>query len=340
MKRLLVVLGILLFAAAGLSAQSVNYDVFGDAFEDFASEVSTTLPSTAAVAGLNWSPAYIGKFPHFGVGASVGAFTIPYDFVEPLINDLYLTLPSEFDYIKKWGMPIPAIALDGRIGGFVLPFDVGLKLGYIPDQLRDKMSRINADYLLVGGDVRYRVVDGSGLVPTVSVGGGYTFLEGSLGIPDVAGSTTIDLPNVPPLVPPYTLDITSPELTFALKTSTFVGKVQASWNLAILTPHLGIGAAYGLSEAGGGLSSSVLYNGSAMTPTDIQNIKDVLASYGYTIDELDDTGISVSSDADGYSFWIYGGTAINIFFIKIDLSAMYNLVGKSYGGAVNVRFQL
>jgi hypothetical protein len=339
MKRVLIVFAILLIAAAGLSAQ-IDYTVFGDAFKDFASEVSTTLPSTAAVAGLNWSPAYIGNFPHFGVGASIGAFTIPYDFVKPLITDLNLSLPSEFDYIEKWGMPIPAIALDARIGGFALPFDIGLKFGYIPDSLRDKMSRINADYLLAGGDVRFRVVEGRRFMPTVSVGGGYTYLEGNIGIPDVTSSTTIDLPHVLPLVAPYTLEITSPELTFAMQTSTFVGKVQASWDLAILTPHLGIGAAYGLSKAGGGLSSDVLYNGSPMTDADIQNIKDVLASYGYTVDELDNTGISLSSDADGYSFWVYGGTAINIFFIKVDLSAMYNLVSNSYGGAVNVRFQL
>jgi len=338
MKRVLIVFAILLFAAAGLSA--IPYDTFGDAFEDFASEISTTLPSTAAVAGLNWSPAYIGEFPHFGVGASIGAFTIPYDFVEPLITDLSLSLPSEFDYIKKWGMPIPAYALDARIGGFALPFDIGLKFGYIPEKLREKLGKINADYLLAGGDVRLRVVEGRGLLPSLSVGGGYTFLEGNIGIPDVAGSTIINLPNVVPLVFPYELTITSPELTFAMQTSTFVGKVQASWDLAILTPHLGIGAAYGLSKAGGGLSSDVLYNGSPMSAADIQNIKDVLAIYGYTIDELDNTGISITSDADGYSFWVYGGTAINIVFISIDLSAMYNIVSKSYGGAVNVRVQL
>ena len=335
MKRVLIVLATMLLAV-GLSAQSVNYDVFGDAFEDFASEISTTLPSTAAVAGLNWSPAHIGQFPHFGVGASIGAFTIPYDFVEPLISELNLTLPSEFDYIKKWGMPIPALALDARIGGVLIPFDVGLKFAYIPDQLRDKLGKVNVDYLLVGGDVRFPVIKGQGFLPTVSIGGGYTHMKGSIGIPDVAASTTIDLP--PPLAG-NTLDITSPELTFALQTNTFVGKVQASWDLYFLTPHVGLGAAYGLSSAGGGLSSEVLYNGAAMTPTDIQAIKDAFAGYGYTIDELDDTSIIISSDADGYSFWIYGGTALNIFFLRVDLSAMYNLVSKSYGGAVNVRIQ-
>jgi hypothetical protein len=119
-----------------------------------------------------------------------------------------------------------------------------------------------------------------------------------------------------------------------------VGKVQASWDLTILTPHLGIGAAYGLSNAGGGLSSDVLFNGGAISPQEIQDVKEAMAAAGYPLDELDETGILISSDADGYSFWLYGGTAINIVFITVDLSAMYNLVSKAYGGAVNVRVQL
>ena len=77
-----------------------------------------------------------------------------------------------------------------------------------------------------------------------------------------------------------------------------------------------------------------------MTPTQIQEIKDAFATYGYTIDELDNTGISITSDANGYSFWIYGGTAINIVVLSIDLSAMYNFLSNSYGGAVNLRIQL
>jgi len=36
---------------------------------------------------------------------------------------------------------------------------------------------------------------------------------------------------------------------------------------------------------------------------------------------------------------VYGGTAFNIFFVKLDLSAMYNIVNGGYGGAVNVRIQ-
>jgi hypothetical protein len=47
----------------------------------------------------------------------------------------------------------------------------------------------------------------------------------------------------------------------------------------------------------------------------------------------------VLSKANGWSFWVYGGTAINIFFIKVDLSAMYNFLNGDYGLSANLRVQ-
>ena len=84
MKRVLIVLALIVTFAIGVSA--LDYDIFADAFQNFADDVASTLPATAGVAGLSWSPAYIGQFPHFGVGMSLGASTIPYAKIEPLIK--------------------------------------------------------------------------------------------------------------------------------------------------------------------------------------------------------------------------------------------------------------
>ena len=67
-------------------------------------------------------------------------------------------------------------------------------------------------------------------------------------------------------------------------------------------------------------------------------VQNAFASYGYPVPTA--TGIEVVSDANGWSFWVFGGTAINIFFVKVDLSAMYNFLNGDYGGSVNVRLQL
>jgi len=132
----------------------------------------------------------------------------------------------------------------------------------------------------------------------------------------------------------HTLAFTDPILNFRWDTHTIEAKAQASWNLFVLTPSLGVGAAYGISNAGGGLLSSVTYAGSA---PDLATVQSVLESYGYSVPTA--SGFEVISKANGWSFWVFGGTAINIFFIKIDLSAMYNFLNGDYGGSVNVRLQ-
>lgn len=337
MKRVLLVLALIVTVTIGVSA--LDYATFADAFQDFADEVANTLPATAGVAGLSWSPAYIGQFPHFGVGVSLGASTIPFDFIDPLVTQLGVTLPSEFEYLEKWGLPIPAAALDARLGGFLFPFDVGFKIGFVPEKLREKLGKVNLDYLLVGGDVRIPLLKDHGFVPALSISGGYTYMRGNVGIPDIMDSGNYVIDTLPAPYGGDTLTITAPELAFTWQTHTMVAKLQASKNLLIFTPHLGLGAAYGISEAGGGMSSEVTFTGGDLDdPAIVQALEDALAAAGLPAD-VDSDSILITSSANGYSFWVYGGTAINILLLKIDLTAMYNIVNGGYGGAVNVRIQ-
>jgi hypothetical protein len=340
MKKLLLTVGLIVALCTGVWAQT-PYDDFAAGFQAFADGVATTLPATAAVSGLNWSPAYIGKFPHFGVGLSVGAFTIPYDALSPVLDKLSISLPSEYQFIEKYGLPFPAVALDARLG--FKPFDVGFKIGLIPDAAREHMGAINADYFLIGGDLRLPILREKGFVPSVSVSAGYTYWRASFGVPDVlsSGDYVVDLAS---LGEGY-IKATAPELAFTVQTHSFVAKLQASKNLFILTPHLGLGAAYGISNAGGGLSSDILYSPdnitySPITQSQIDQISAAFDTAGQTAPDLTTQGILVGSAANGFSAWVYGGTAINIFFIKVDVSAMYNFLSGSYGGAVNVRLQL
>jgi hypothetical protein len=333
MKRFVLVVAILALLAAG--AWAVDYAAFQEGFQAFADGVADSLP-IAATVGLNWSPAYIGQFPHFGIGASVGGMFLPYETVKPIVDTLGVesSIPAQ---LRTYGIPFPTIAAGARLGGFGLPFDLGFKFGMIPESAKDLFSdKITADYFLIGGDIRFPVLKGHGLVPTLSIGGGYTFLRGRIGINDVASGETIDITTLMTnagYAGAQSLTITDPDLVFQWDTHTIEAKAQASWNLFILTPHLGIGAAYGISNAGGGLFSTLTYSG----PYDMATVQSVFASYGYPVPSA--TGIEVVSAANGWSFWVYGGTAINIFFLKLDLSAMYNLVNCDYGASVNVRLQ-
>jgi hypothetical protein len=334
MKRMLVIGALLLVFAGGAWAQ-VDYSEFQASFQDFANHVANSLPVSASI-GLNWSPAYIGQFPHFGVGVSLGGMFLPYESIEPIVTELGASnsIPQE---LKTYGIPFPTIAAGIRLGGFLVPFDMGFKFGIIPESAKSLFSKnVTADYLLIGGDVRFPLLKGKGLVPTLSVGGGYTFLRGRIGINDISSGETIDISSImesrsyPAGL--YELIITDPDLVFQWDTHTIEAKAQASWNLAFLTPHLGLGAAYGISNAGGGLFSSLAVNG-----TTLADVQSVFAYYGYPVPTAQ--GVEVVSKANGWSFWVYGGTAINIFFLKLDLSAMYNFLSGDYGASVNLRLQ-
>ncbi|MFW5685426.1 MAG: hypothetical protein ACOC0O_02125, partial [Spirochaetota bacterium] len=133
MRKLSIALLVLLLAASFVGAQS--FDQYENTIQRFADGVANSLPLNAAV-GLTWSDAYIGGFPHFGVGAAVGFSTIPWTSIEPITTTLGLTgaiTGSEaFSYIEQYGAPLPAYAVEARVGGLILPFDVGVKFGTVP----------------------------------------------------------------------------------------------------------------------------------------------------------------------------------------------------------------
>jgi len=142
MKRLAFVLVLVLLITFGSFGQT--FDEVEGAFDSFASDLSAALPFASTI-GLNWSDTYIGQFPHLGAGLVVGAVGLPvtaFDTVlQTLTNgaasaDLLNTLPPELQpYIKTFGMPFPSVDAEARLGGFGIPFDIGLKVGLIPNSV-------------------------------------------------------------------------------------------------------------------------------------------------------------------------------------------------------------
>jgi hypothetical protein len=177
-KRIAVFL-ILIVAATG--AFAVDFATFEAGFNQFAQDLATGAPFNATT-GLTWSNA-TGDFPHFGIGLTVGATTIPAASISTMANALGITLPAAFSYVSQYGMPVPAYTIDARIGGFGLPFDVGVKAGYIPaGALQQVSSSVAADFLLLGGDIRYSILKDEGLLPNISIGLGYTYMQETVSV--------------------------------------------------------------------------------------------------------------------------------------------------------------
>ncbi len=339
MKRFLLVL-IILCAAAGAFAQTYDFSQFQTGFQAFADDVADSLPFNASI-GLNWSDAYIGQFPHMGFGVSVGATTIPFDSVDSVFAAIGEPTPTELEPLRPYGLPIPAYTAEVRIGGFGIPFDIGLKGGYIaPEWLQGLISGINVDYLMVGGDVRFGLLKDQGWVPALSVGAGYTYMKGAVGMPGIFGTGPVTVSDF--TVPDggggfttYSLGFTDPSLDFNWQTNAIDVKAQVSKKLLLFTFSAGLGGTYGISQAGGAVKSTMTITPTP-TPAEQALIDAYLAANGMT---MGDQGFTVTSAANGWALRAFGGVSMNLLIVRLDLNAMYNFLSGSYGASVNLRLQ-
>jgi len=176
---------VLLSAAPALSrAQTI--DQIQTQAESLVDTLATALPFNSAI-GLNWSDAYIGQLlgvpPHFGVGVSVGATTVEAAGFSDLLSSFGYTLDLPSGLADS--LPLPAAVAEARIGGLLLPFDVGVKAGYIPastaESIADLAGGLKVDYLLAGADIRYALIKGNLLLPRLSIGVGVNYMKGGVG---------------------------------------------------------------------------------------------------------------------------------------------------------------
>ena len=320
MKRLLTITTVLmLIMSFSLTAQTPDLDEFIATFESFADDAAPSIPMLADV-GLRWSDSYIGGFPHFGVGTSLGFVVIPVDNIEELFSTLQIEIPKEIKDLG--GLPVPANAVEARIGGFILPFDIGIKAGYIPEFAEEAMTDVAVDYKMFGFDLRYRVMKEGLLMPEISVGAGYTWLEGMVST-SVSDTVVFDdsSGNIATL--------NSPDVFFGWRSNVIDAKIQVSKQfLFILRPYAGLGVSYGISEAGGGYNADV-----EATSGSLDYWED---TYGV---DVSSSGAEYYSEANGASFRAYLGTSVELLFAKLDLSGTYNPVSGAYGGQLNLRAQ-
>ncbi|MCL2374671.1 MAG: hypothetical protein FWC65_05455 [Treponema sp.] len=341
-KRIKIGIFALLFSLAVSSfAFSQNHSL-GDltrAADNFATTLARSLPLNSAL-GLNWSDAYIGQFfpsvtPSFGVGFTVGITTMN----RPAIEDLAVLLGFDGMGINIERFPFPAYAGEARIGGFFgLPFDVGLKVGVLPPV---GGSDFSFDYTLIGGDIRYAILDRP-FLPTVSLGVGFNYLRGGVGGSGGGdgGSFTFRTSNGLGGYWDHTVDLGgSPNIDLHWRTFSLDVKAQISHSFAIATPFFGVGWSLAWSRAGYevGAPNMVLTPdagaGGAFTEDDIRAH---LRSQG--IDPRG--GISSHEDERAFNVRLFGGVGFNMAFFVLDLGAMMCLRDANYGASIGFRFQM
>lgn len=321
MKKSLILILLIAFTA---SLSAYDLDDVQASFQTFADETASALPLAASM-GLNWNDAYIGKFPHFGVGLTTGAVFLPSEAFEEVYA---LTGNDGLGDFGKLGIPLPIYSVDGRLGLPVIPFDVGFKFGVLNPEMLD-LNGIAVGFKMIGGDIRWGIIEDKKLLPDVSIGFGYTWLNGDISAP--VADQTVDISSSGA---GSVLSLKDSEMNYNWSTNVMDFKAQVSKKLLILNLSAGAGYSYGFSAAGGGLSAANVYVDG--TPIDDADIALIEQATGLSVDP---DGLSVLSEVNGGSFRLFGGVGLNIFLLKIDLGLVYGLPSQSLGMSANARIQ-
>jgi hypothetical protein len=330
MKNVLVfALGMALFGAAPLFSQDL-VDL-QKAAGKFSEALAESLPFNAAL-GLNWADAYIGKLlpsvpPHFGAGIALGYTTMNFETFDKLLNHFDLSVPNGFDLGQ---MAFPAYVAEARIGGFILPFDVGLKGGVFVN-VGDSSAVV--DYLLAGGEVRYAIIDGKDnlLLPNLSLGVGLNYLSGSF-----TGVQSLRL-LYPSSGTQGTLQL--PDSTVGLEWETLAldFKAQLSKSLLILTPYVGLGASHAWSSAGYRVETETDLSVGLPDPN---TINAELKNAGVEGIDVSKNSFSTIIEKTGWSLRAFGGVSVNLALFRLDLTGLFNFFDGNYGITLGGRFQI
>jgi hypothetical protein len=320
------VLGMTLLGAVPLFPQTRDFADLQKAAGEFSEALAKSLPFNAAL-GLNWADAYVGMFfpsapPHFGAGVALGYTTMDFSAFDGLLNQFGLSVPDAFDLGQ---MAIPAYVVEARIGGFVLPFDLGLKFGAF-ENFGGSSASVN--YTLLGGELRYAILDGKKnlLLPNLSVGAGVNYLSGSFAKNQSSLGFSVS--------PGNTLTLSDARVKLQWETLALDFKAQVSKSFLILTPYAGLGASHAWSSAGYAAEGTF-----AVSP-DSGAINNDLAGAGAPEIDFSGKGFSTIIEETGWSLRAFGGLSVNLALFRLDLTGLFNLLDGNYGVTLGARFQL
>jgi hypothetical protein len=332
MKKIKKVLGFVLGMAIFVTAPLFPQDLadLQKAAGEFSGALAKSLPFNAAL-GLNWADAYIGMFfpgfpPHFGVGAALGYTTMDFAAFDKLLNQFDLSVPGGFNLGQ---MALPAYVTEARIGGLVLPFDVGLKFGAF-ENLGSSSASVN--YTLLGGELRYALMDGKEnlLLPNLSVAAGLNYLNGSF--TKTGSSLSFSIPQSADQ-----LQLSNPKVKLQWETLALDFKAQVSKSFLIMTPYIGLGASHAWSSAGYTAEGTLSY------PAALQDgnaINTALKAAGVEGLDFSGKGFSTSFEETGWSLRAFGGLSVNFALFRLDLTGLFNFFDGNYGVTLGGRFQI
>lgn len=179
---------------------------------NYAQKIVAAIPAEISSDNI-WADAYIGQLlaipPHVAVGVNFGAGFIKDNALLSAIGDM-----TGFPWMSYLpGAPVPALSVNARVGGVILPFDVGVHgiIAGISPEWGSFKGNININTW--GADFRYCLLKQKLIIPALSIGIGYDQIDTSAGI--LFGDTDIGC-------------------DFGITGKLVSGTAQASWKLLVI----------------------------------------------------------------------------------------------------------
>ncbi len=306
------------------------------AFDDITNLFSDVLPENSSLLGAQ-PDAYIGKlFPsiplHFTAGLSFSGTFIETatftDAVQTLADGIQASYKKAdpknsftIDFDLPSTLPIPSAAFNLRIGGIILPFDLGV---YGITTLNDSLKDISADdfkfglnYTTVGVDLRYELYKGSLFLPKISAGAGYIYSD--IGF-DFEMSKQVDI-SVASVSVPSTLDSA---VSLSSTTHTIFAQVQASKKLLVFEPYIGVKL----------FMSRYInkYDWNYETKNGIETIENAFS-------DKDSSSKTTDFSSDTMATQFFGGLGISLLKFQITLNGAYNAKTNYWSAGIGFNFK-
>lgn len=301
-----------------------------DAYENIKDYIPTDSPFTVAENGLNdfcddladvipnsqtqqnvYAEAWIGKlFPgfHFGAGVNAGVSALDVS----TLKDAALALGVDDVKDINDTLVFPTITVDARLGGIILPFDIGVTAMSIDTSKMDSVDKaidpVAIDFFTLGADIRYAIFQGGFMRPKWSVGAGFYYTKGGVDVDDDTAKASLDF-----------------------KSTTFMVNTQASIKLLCLVPFIGGRALFS--------KTSVDWKVNADWAKIIAKEGD---AYYDGVANASKWGIlpsSFSGSSSGFSVYpqVFGGIGLDLLFLNLTVSGSYDIASKIPSAAVSVR---
>lgn len=272
---------------------------------NFCDDLVDVIPNTQGIQNI-YADAWIGKLipsAHFGAGINAGASSIDVSALKKTAQAMDIDTKDIPDTLG-----FPTITADLRIGGILLPFDIGVAVMKFDSSKASAVEKaidpMNFDYCVFGGDFRYALLKGGMFKPKVSIGAGYYYTKGSVGVSNDQASAS--------------LNFTS---------EAYILEAQASYKLLFLIPFVG---------------TKLLYSKTNVDWSVDARWDQIFESSASSYAEMLSTGFlpsHFSGESNGTALHpqVFGGVGFDFLIMSATVCASYDIKTKVISGAASAR---